>query len=87
MEQKELQNNKDYVKESIALVHLCAELSNEEAEILIENSSLLTFPAGAVICTRPPSTGRVGSTEMFQLLDGPNSFRRARRNMPPEELG
>ncbi len=50
MEQKELQNNKDYVKESIALVHLCAELSNEEAEILIENSSLLTFPAGTVIC-------------------------------------
>jgi hypothetical protein len=65
MEQKELQNNKDYVKERIALVHLCAELSNDEAEILIDNSSTLMFPAGAVICKE----GDYGDTS-YAIIEG-----------------
>ena len=65
MEQNELQNNKDYVKEKIALVHLCAELSDNEAEILIDNSKLLTFPAGTEICKE----GDYGDTS-YAIIEG-----------------
>ncbi len=65
MEPKELQNQKDYVKEKIALVHLFPELSNDEAQIMIDNSSLVEFPAGAVICKE----GEYGDTS-YAIIEG-----------------
>jgi len=65
MELNDLETGKDYVKERIALVQLCAELSDNEAEILIENSKLLTFPAGTEICKE----GDYGDTS-YAIMEG-----------------